>query len=80
MTKHNHTKHEHCEHAEVAYCGHCEVVYCKGCQREWGDCKLTHWPYTYIYPYCGVGETASDITLDNITPTVTSDLEACSHF
>ena len=49
MTKHNHKKHEHCEHEEVAYCGHCQVVYCKGCKREWSDCKLNH-GYTYVYP------------------------------
>lgn len=52
MARHNHKKHEHCEHEEVAYCGHCEAVYCKGCKREWSDCKLNH-GYTYYpwYPY-----------------------------
>lgn len=51
MAKHNH--HEHNDHlceTHLGLCKRCDVVYCVQCGKEWGNCKLSHYPYTYIYP------------------------------
>lgn len=46
----HHTCKETCGHENVKFCPVCDVAYCMGCKREWGHCKLAHYPYVYTYP------------------------------
>ncbi len=53
--KHGHEKgHAHCEHCLHA-CSHCNIAYCCDCNKEWGQCRLTH----YQYPWRWYGGTTS---------------------